>query len=108
MTTDGVRPEELGELSPEELYALYMEKQASFGMAGRALDHGRFRPPQALDASPAVAPCYRALCTRSKPFPSGSARRARMMPSPARSSGSLMILPPPRLASSHAAATLAT
>ena len=41
MTTDGVRPEELGELSPEELYALYMEKQVSFGMAGRALDRRR-------------------------------------------------------------------
>ncbi len=108
MTTGGVRPEELAELSPEELYALYMEKQVSFGMAGRALDRGRFRPPQALDASPAVARCYRALWTGSKPLPSGSARRARMMPSPARSSGSRMILPPPRLTSSHAAATSTT
>ena len=41
MTTDGVRPEELAELSPEELYALYMEKQVSFGMAGLALDRRR-------------------------------------------------------------------
>ena len=52
MTTGGVRPEELAELSPEELYALYMEKQVSFGMAGRALDRGRFRPPQATRRVP--------------------------------------------------------
>ena len=32
----GVMREELAELDPEELYALYMEKQVAFGRAGRA------------------------------------------------------------------------
>ncbi len=41
MATKAVKPEELGELNPEELYALYMEKQVNFGRAGRALDKRR-------------------------------------------------------------------
>ncbi len=41
MTTKGVMREELAELSPEELYELYMEKQVNFGKAARALDKRR-------------------------------------------------------------------
>ena len=37
----GVMREELAELDPAELYALYMEKQVAFGRAGRALDRRR-------------------------------------------------------------------
>ena len=41
MATQGITHEELAELNPEELYALYMEKQVNFGKAGRALDKRR-------------------------------------------------------------------
>ena len=39
--TDGVLPEELAELNPQELYALYIEKQVNFGRAALALDKRR-------------------------------------------------------------------
>ncbi len=39
--TDNLRPEELAELSPEELYALYMEKQVNFGRAALAISKRR-------------------------------------------------------------------
>ena len=40
-TTAGIVPEELAQLTPEELYALYMEKQVNFGRAALALDKRR-------------------------------------------------------------------
>ena len=40
-TTSGMLPEELAQLTPEELYALYMEKQANFGRAGLAIEKRR-------------------------------------------------------------------
>ena len=41
MTTQEVLPQELAELTPEELYALYMDKQVNFGRASLALDKRR-------------------------------------------------------------------
>ena len=40
-TKKGVMREELAELTPDELWALYMEKQVAFGRAGLALDRRR-------------------------------------------------------------------
>ncbi|MCY4584008.1 MAG: hypothetical protein OXE50_14620, partial [Chloroflexi bacterium] len=40
-TTAGIVPQELAQLTPEELYALYMEKQVNFGRAALALDKRR-------------------------------------------------------------------
>ena len=40
-TTAQALPEELAELTPEELYALYMQRQENFGRASLAIDKRR-------------------------------------------------------------------
>ena len=40
-TIQHVMREDLKELSPEELYRVYMDKQVNFGMAAQAIDERR-------------------------------------------------------------------
>ena len=94
-TTAGIVPEELAQLTPDELYALYMEKQVNFGRAALALDKRRQAGPR-----PRSRRGGRRAKRRTEPAHDRGAGARLQRPQPARlhvgARGRLGALPHPR------------